>query len=261
MKKMAILGIGIVLLLTGCNYHGGNGAGVNKVEESKTVKQSAVTQMKQQIYFEKKVKIGLGKASTIQLAADENAVSGKKLLINGNAVDLSKKSELQNENCNHVKLLTNDFDNDGIQEILLLFYGGAGGTFQQFCLLKYGNKVWNIVDEDFLLPDSSLVKIKKQAKGKIKIELTNTAFEKVIDLPQNTNIRNESDIHIACRLFKLSGTKIILGLRLLNQGDDGDLLGDIRQEIYFDSVSQKLKLSKTEYLSKGKAKREKYEIY
>ncbi len=158
-------------------------------------------------------------------------------------------------------MLTNDFDNDGIQEILLLFYGGAGGTFQQFCLLKYENKVWNIVDEDFLLPDSSLVKIKKQAKGKIKIELTNTAFEKVIDLPQNTNIRNESDIHIACRLFKLSGTKIILGLRLLNQGDDGDLLGDIRQEIYFDSVSRKLKLSKTEYLSKGKAKREKYEIY
>ena len=125
-------------------------------------------------------------------------------------------------------------------------------------MLKYKNGVWNTVDENFSPLDSSCVRIKKQANRKIKIEVTNTAFEKVIALPHNMDIRNESDIHVDCRLFKLSGTKIILGLRLSNQGD---VLGDIRQEVCFDPISQKLTLSKTEYLPQDRVKREKYEIY
>ena len=85
--KRIVLWIGIALLLVGCNYMGNreeeNRAEKNRAEENRVVTQSAVTQKKQQIYCEKKVDLGLGEESTIQLTADEDAVSGKKLLING----------------------------------------------------------------------------------------------------------------------------------------------------------------------------------
>lgn len=263
MKKIMVLWVGVVLLLAGCNHADqkveGSKAVENRVATKSAVSQSSETEKDQQIYIEKKINLGLGEESTIQLVADEDAVSGKKLLINGTVVDLTAKSELQDEGCNHVKLLTNDFDQDGVQEILVLFYGGAGGSFQQFCMLKYQNKDWNIVDEDFTPLDSSFVKIKKQTNSTLKLEVTNASFEKKIDLPKNTNIKDESDIHIECRLFQLSGTKIILGLRLLDQSDDGNVLGDIRQEIRFDPASQKLELTKTKYLSKDQLKGEEYE--
>lgn len=255
MKKVAVLCLVMALLLAGC----GNEEEKNKVEVSEVTAQPTDTETQQKIYFEKKVNLGFEKETTIQLSADENAVSGKKLWMDDNCVDLTEKEELQDESCNHVKVLTNDFDDDGVQEILVLFYGGASGTFQQFCMVKYENEDWHIVDETFSQLESSSVKIQKQTDRKIKLSVTNTAFEKVIELPKKTKIKNEEDIHIECRLFQLSGNKIIVGLRLLADSENGELLGDIRQEICFDSATQKLKMSKIEYLSKARAKKEKYE--
>ena len=85
---------------------------------------------------------------------------GKKdiLKIDEESISLSDEKDLY-FNFNFCKLKAKDFDADGIKEILVLFYGGASGTFQDFCMVKYDGVKWMSVPCDWN-PDDDADNIK-----------------------------------------------------------------------------------------------------
>ena len=70
------------------------------------------------------------------------------LKIDEESINLSEEKDLY-FNFDFCKLKAKDFDADGIKEILVLFYGGAGGTFQDFCMVKYDGVKWKSVPCDW----------------------------------------------------------------------------------------------------------------
>ena len=140
MKKMVVLGVCVCVFATGCqgvekeSQNGGNVTG-QETQKPETSKPEA-SDKKAEVYYETKVDLGQKTASDIRLTAESDAVSGKKFYVDGEEIDLSAKENLKTENCQHVNVFTEDIDQDGTKDIIVAFYGGAGGTFQQFCMMK-----------------------------------------------------------------------------------------------------------------------------
>lgn len=202
---------------------------------------------KAEVYYEKELDLGQNKASEIRLTADSDAVSGKKFYVDGEEIDLSKKENLKIENCQHVNVFAEDIDQDGTKEIIIAFYGGAGGTFQQFCMLKNIDKKWKPVKGEDAHIDSDMIEIEKKTSRKIVVKVTNCDFEKEILLSKQDKIQEVSDIHIEGTSINVSKEGIFIDMLLLNQAQEGKELGKIEQKICYDEKTKKLKIAETKF--------------
>lgn len=151
MKKL-IIGAICIILLTGCG-------------SEKNVKQQDTKQVEQQVennanlqktYQEKEFDLGFQNKTAVKL--ESNDEKNLFLKIDEESINLSEEKDLY-FNFNFCKLKAKDLDADGIKEILVLFYGGASGTFQDFCMVKYDGVKWMSVPCDWE-PDEDADNIK-----------------------------------------------------------------------------------------------------
>lgn len=258
MKKMVVLGVCVCVFATGCQgveKESQNGENVTGQETQKSETQKSETpkpepsEKKGEVYYEKKVDLGQKTTADIRLTAESDAVSGKKFYVDGEEIDLSAKENLKTENCQHVNVFTEDIDQDGTKEIIVAFYGGAGGTFQQFCMMKKIDKKWKAVEGEDAPLDSSLIQIEKKTSQKIMVKVTNCDFEKEISLSEKDKIEDVSDIHTEGDLFNVTKEGIVIDTLLLNQAQEGKELGKIEQKICYDEKTKQLKITETKFVS------------
>ena len=182
MKKL-IIGAICIILLTGCgskkqikkadwktdkilattSYHQQSGWADSIIENKKYV--IYTKQVEQQVennanlqktYQEKEFDLGFQNKTAVKL--ESNDEKNLFLKIDEESINLSEEKDLY-FNFDFCKLKAKDFDADGIKEILVLFYGGAGGTFQDFCMVKYDGVKWMSVPCDWE-PDEDADNIK-----------------------------------------------------------------------------------------------------
>lgn len=258
MKKTVVLGVCICVLATGCQgvekeLQSGKTVTGQKIQKSETQKSETPkpepSDKKGEVYYEKKVDLGQKTTADIRLTAESDAVSGKKFYVDGEEIDLSAKENLKTENCQHVNVFTEDIDQDGTKEIIVAFYGGAGGTFQQFCMMKKIDKKWKAVEGEDAPLDSSLIQIEKKTSQKIMVKVTNCDFEKEISLSEKDKIEDVSDIHTEGDLFNVTKEGIVIDTLLLNQAQEGKELGKIEQKICYDEKTKQLKITETKFVS------------
>lgn len=258
MKKTVVLGVCVCVLATGCRgvekeSQSGKTVTGQEIQKSETHKSETpkpeASDKKAEVYYEKKVDLGQKTASDIRLTAESDAVSGKKFYVDGEEIDLSAKENLKTENCQHVNVFTEDIDQDGTKEIIVAFYGGAGGTFQQFCMMKKIDKKWKVVEGEGTPLDSSLIQIEKKTFQKIMVKVTNCDFEKEISLSEKDKIEDVSDIHTEGDLFNVTKEGIVIDTLLLNQAKEGKELGKIEQKICYDEKTKQLKITETKFVS------------
>ena len=258
MKKMIVLGACVCVFATGCQgvekelQNGGNVTGQEtqkpETQKPETPKPEA-SDKKAEVYYETKIDLGQKTASDIRLTAESDAVSGKKFYVDGEEIDLSAKENLKTENCQHVNVFTEDIDQDGTKEIIVAFYGGAGGTFQQFCMMKKIDKKWKLVEGEDTPLEASLIQIEKKSSQKIMVKVTNCDFEKEISLSEKDKIEDVSDIHIEGDLFNVTKEGIVIDTLLLNPAQEAKELGKIAQKICYDEKTNKLKITETKLVS------------
>ena len=245
MKKAMVLGICICVLATGCQ-NAGQGLEQKAAKSVQETQQSEKDNKEPKVYLEKGADLGLNKQSSIRLVAESDGMSGKKLYVDNEEIDLTQTIDPQ-ENCEHVQVFTQDLDKDGRKEIVTAFYGGAGGTVQQFCMLKYFDGEWKIVEESEAPLDSSVIEIEKKSSKKVVIKVTNSDFEQEIFSADKDKIRDVSDVHIEARSLEVSETGISVSALLINQAQEGKLLGNIQQKLCYDSKTKKLKIKETKF--------------
>ena len=253
MKKMVVLGVCVCVFATGCQgveKESQNGENVTGQETQKpeTPKPEA-SDKKAEVYYETKVDLGQKTTADIRLTAESDAVSGKKFYVDGEEIDLSAKENLKTENCQHVNVFTEDIDQDDAKEIVVAFYGGAGGTFQQFCMIKNIDKKWKLIEGEDTPLDSSLIQVEKKSSQKIAVKVTNCDFEKEISLSEKDKIQDVSDIYVEGALFNVTKEGIVIDTLLLNQAQEGKELGKIEQKICYDEKTKQLKITETKFVS------------
>lgn len=213
-----------------------------------------------EVYWEKTEDLGLQKKSTIRLeSGTEDAPL--KMVIDEEAVDVVQGQEgIRYENPAYTRMLKKDFDGDGIMEIVLLFFGGAGGTYQDFRMIKNDGKRWNIVPAGFDLGDSEpSVRLKELKNNSLQIDVEKTGYKKIVRLPADkTKEKNKVVFGIGYHFFELQEDEIIVAYRIYVDCV-GDGIGDVRQSIRFDKDSGKLVLGETDYMTIEKAEKRKYE--
>ena len=130
-KRYLVLMVSILVLLFGCG-------GRNHLTETKNTYPPEKTDIAKEIYWEKKEDLGFQKTSTVHLESNKDN-SGLKIVIDGYPVSLENEKELTYQNFDFTKMIKKDFDEDGIMEIVILFYGR---TFENFRVIKYDGKTW-----------------------------------------------------------------------------------------------------------------------
>lgn len=255
-KRHFILMISILVLLFGCGER-------NTSTETKNTYPSEKPDIATEIYWEEKEDLGFQKTSSVYLESNKDN-SGLKIVIDGCPVSLEKEKDLTYENYNFTKMIKKDFDEDGIMEIVLLFYGGASGTFQNFRVIKYDGKTWGMVNmgqvEDTW---SNFVEVKALKNSSVKIEVKKTGYKTTVKLPNNKYLKREGEKAISgtgYHFFELQDNDIIV-VHQLYLNNVGDAFGQVRQKIHLDEKGTELILGETSYMSQKDAKGRKYEMY
>lgn len=255
-KSYIILVFGIILLLFGC----GKASSTDGDENAVSSEQLEGTK---EIYWERAEDLGLAKKSVIRLESKKDG-SNLTIVIDGYPVSLKDEKEVTNENYNFTKMIKNDFDKDGIMEVVLLFFGGSGGTFQNFRMIKYDNQKWDIVHMDLTgLTDTSFVNVKALKNNFVKIYVEKTGYNNTIKIPKKKYMAKGGKLAIVgagYKLFELQEDKMVVAYRLYIN-NLGDSLGDVRQKIQFDKSRKKLIFGETSYMSIKKAAKRPYEVY
>lgn len=255
MKKagIAILFLGMILSIAGCGKQESTGD-----SESKDLVEQP--EAKRELYWEKTEDLGLEKKSTVCLESSEEH-SDLKIVIDGEAVSLEGEKGIQYENPNFTKMITKDFDKDGVMEIILLFYGGASGTYQNFRMIKWNEEKWDLVPVDVSDEEmEAFVEVTGTENNSVQINVKKTGYQKIVQLPQKYASKEEADFGIGYHFFEVQGDYIIVAYRVY-VGHAGDDIGDVRQEIQFDETDTKLILGETGYMPIEKAKKREYEVY
>lgn len=202
-------------------------------------------------YWERTEDLGLPKESDVRLQSNSGH-SGLKMIID------SCEMELQDEgilcfNYNFTKMRTKDLDGDGVKEIVLLFYGGASGTFQNFRVIKYDGQKWAVVPMEWDgWKDDSFVDVKALKNCSVKISVPKTGYDKTVKLPENEYLKKEGEqaaVGVGYRLFKWSDRGIEVSEQLY-ANNVGDTFGEVRQNIRWNEDGTRLVLGKTSYRQK-----------
>lgn len=250
-KRYLVLMVSILVLLFGCG-------GRNHLTETKNTYPPEKTDIAKEIYWEKKEDLGFQKTSIVHLESNKDN-SGLKIVIDGYPVSLENEKELKYQNFNFTEMIKKDFDEDGIMEIVILFYGRS---FENFRVIKYDGKTWGMVNmgqvEDMW---SNFIEVKALKNSSVKINVKKTGYKKTVKLPNNKYLKGEKAISgTGYRFFELQDNDIIVVHQLyLNRV--GDAFGQVRQKIHLDEKGTKLIMGETSYMSQKAAKRRKYAMY
>lgn len=250
-KRYLVLMVSILVLLFGCG-------GRNHLTETKNTYPPEKTDIAKEIYWEKKEDLGFQKTSIVHLESNKDN-SGLKIVIDGYPVSLENEKELKYQNFNFTEMIKKDFDEDGIMEIVILFYGRS---FENFRVIKYDGKTWGMVNmgqvEDMW---SNFIEVKALKNSSVKINVKKTGYKKTVKLPNNKYLKGEKAISgTGYRFFELQDNDIIVVYQLyLNRV--GDAFGQVRQKIHLDEKGTKLIMGETSYMSQKAAKRRKYAMY
>lgn len=198
-KSYIILMFCIILSLFGCGK-------VEDIGKDKNAVSSEQSGSKKEIYWERTENLGLQKESVIRLES-MNDNSGASLVIDDFSVSLGNEKGIAKENYNFTKMLKQDFDKDGIMEIVLLFFGGSSGTFQNFRVIKFDKDKWEIVPMDFNDGgDSALVTVKALKSNQVQISVKDTGYSKTIKLlKKKYPVEGEETMGAGYRFFKIIG--------------------------------------------------------
>lgn len=252
-KRYLVLMVSILVLLFGCG-------GRNHLTETKNTYPPEKTDIAKEIYWEKKEDLGFQKTSIVHLESNKDN-SGLKIVIDGYPVSLENEKELKYQNFNFTEMIKKDFDEDGIMEIVILFYGRS---FENFRVIKYDGKTWGMVNmgqvEDMW---SNFIEVKALKNSSVKIDVKKTGYKKTVKLPNNKYLKREGEKAISgtgYRFFELQDNDIIVVHQLyLNRV--GDAFGQVRQKIHLDEKGTELIMGETSYMSQKAAKRRKYAMY
>lgn len=249
---IAILFFGMALSIAGCG----------KQESTGDRENTALTEqpeIKRELYWEETEDLGLDKKSTVCLESSGEH-SDLKLVIDGEVVSLAEEKGIQYENPNYTKMKTKDLDKDGIMEIILLFYGGAGGTYQNFRMVKWNGEKWGLVPMDFSDEEmETFVEVTGSGNNSVQINVQKTGYKKTVQLPPKYASKKEVVSGIGYHFFEIRKEDIIVAYRVYAD-HVGDGIGDVRQKIRFDETGKKLILGETDYMPIEKAKERKYEV-
>lgn len=252
-KRYLVLMVSILVLLFGCG-------GRNHLTETKNTYPPEKTDIAKEIYWEKKEDLGFQKTSIVHLESNKDN-SGLKIVIDGYPVSLENEKELKYQNFNFTEMIKKDFDEDGIMEIVILFYGRS---FENFRVIKYDGKTWGMVNmgqvEDMW---SNFIEVKALKNSSVKIEVKKTGYKTTVKLPNNKYLKREGEKAISgtgYRFFELQDNDIIVVHQLyLNRV--GAAFGQVRQKIHLDEKGTELIMGETSYMSQKAAKRRKYAMY
>lgn len=221
------------------------------------------TENTKEIYWEKTENLGLSNKSIVRLESNPDN-SDLRVVIDGNSVNLESEEERIYENYNFTKIIKSDFDKDGIMEIVLLFFGGSSGTYQDFRVIKFNGKTWEVIHRDFEnRDDTPFVNVKALENNCIQIDVEKTGYNKIVKLPKNKYLTEEgekAEVGTGYRFFELQDDNIIVAYRVYVK-NVGNGIGDVRQKIEFDENSGKLVLGETSYMAIKEAKERAYEGY
>lgn len=208
----------------------------------------------------KKEDLGFQKTSIVHLESNKDN-SGLKIVIDGYPVSLENEKELKYQNFNFTEMIKKDFDEDGIMEIVILFYGRS---FENFRVIKYDGKTWGMVNmgqvEDMW---SNFIEVKALKNSSVKIDVKKTGYKKTVKLPNNKYLKREGEKAISgtgYRFFELQDNDIIV-VHQLYLNNVGDAFGQVRQKIHLDEKGTELIMGETSYMSQKAAKRRKYAMY
>lgn len=268
-RKVFVLLLGIMLLLTACGD--GDNEIINEnqsspVPESSEVEKLTATETPSnediEVYWTKTENLGLPTENSLQLESNADG-SGLTLIVDDDKVSLEEKDTLHND-YNMTKMLKKDFDDDGIMEIIILFYGGAGGSFQNFRMIKYDGQKWNVIPMDWDgEKDDSFVDVKALKDGSVQIDVAKTGYNKTITLHNNKYLEKEGEnanIGVGCQFFETMDNYIVAAYELYAD-NVGDAFGHVRQQIRLNQDGTRLILGKSSYMSIKKAKKRAYELY
>lgn len=200
-----------------------------------------------EIYWEQTRDLGFSGESSIKLESDADH-TGLRLVIDESSLSLEGEKELINEN--HIKMVYKDFDQDGIMEIVLLSFGGSGGTFQNFRVVKYNGEKWELLPMEFAYPDDMFVQVEVQKDASLQVDVEETGYHKTINLPENGYLAKKGKkavVGVGYHFIEIEDECITIAYRLY-VNNVGDAVGDIRQKICFDDKYKKLILGETGYM-------------
>lgn len=221
------------------------------------------TENTKEIYWEKTENLGLPNKSIVRLESNPDN-SDLRIVIDENSVNLESEEEKTYENYNFTKIIKSDFDKDGIMEIVLLFFGGSSGTYQDFRVIKFNGKTWEVIHRDFEnRDDTPFVNVKALGNNCIQIDVEKTGYNKIVKLPKNKYLTEEgekAEVGTGYRFFELQDDNIIVAYRVYVK-NVGNGIGDVRQKIEFDENSGKLVLGETSYMAIKEAQERAYEGY
>lgn len=204
-----------------------------------------------EIYWERTEDLGLPKKSNVCLQSGSDH-SGLKMIIDSCEVDLHDEGILY-FNYSLTKMRTKDLDKDGVKEIVLLFYGGASGTFQNFRVIKFDGQKWAVVPMDWDgEKDSPFVDVKALKNSSVRIAVPKTGYKKTVKLPGNAYLKREGEqaaAGVGYRFFKWSDQGIAVSHQLY-VNNVGDAFGEVRQNIQWNEDGTRLVLGKTSYRQK-----------
>ena len=187
--------------------------------------------------------------------------TGLKIVIDGYPVSLENEKELKYQNFNFTEMIKKDFDEDGIMEIVILFYGRS---FENFRVIKYDGKTWGMVNMGQIEDTwSNFVEVKALKNSSVKIEVKKTGYKTTVKLPNNKYLKREGEKAISgtgYHFFELQDNDIIV-VHQLYLNNVGDAFGQVRQKIHLDEKGTELIMGETSYMSQKAAKRRKYAMY
>lgn len=259
MKKVySLLMVCSMLILTAC---GGTGV-VNEEQSAASLETPAPTPEDEKVvWWEKIENLGLKEESSIRLESDEDNL-GLKMIIDQCVVDLSQES-LQHNNYNFTKMLKKDWDGDGVMEVFLLFYGGSGGSFQNFRMIKFDGQKWRVIPMDWDSEEGFYVDVKALRNNSVQINIEDIGYEKTVQVSGNDYLKKEgekADVGSGYRFFELLDDGVVVAYRLYAD-NVGDGFGDLRQKIQLNQDGTRLVFGETNYMPIKKAKKRAYEIY
>lgn len=257
MKKVcaAILLFGVILSVVACGEPEHTG-------DSETTDLAKQPEIKKEVYWEKTEDLGLEEKSTVRLESGAEH-QGLEIVIDEEAVSLEGEEGIRYENPNFTKMIKKDFDKDGVMEIILLFFGGSGGIYQNFRMIRSNGENWEMVPMDFNDEEmESFVKVKASQNNSVQIDVEKTGYRKTVPLPDKYQKKEKEDkvFGIGYRFFEVQGEDIIVACRLYAD-KVGEGIGDVRQKIGLDETGTKLILGETSYMPIEKAQKRAYEVY
>ena len=258
MKKIySLLIVCSMLILTAC---GGTGSAKEEQVSASPETQAPTPEDEKVVWWEKTENLGLGEESSISLESDENN-SGLKMIIDQCVVDLSQES-LQHNNYNFTKILKKDWDRDGVMEVFLLFYGGSGGSFQNFRMIKFDGQKWSVIPMDWN-SEEGFVDVKALKDSFVQINIKDLGYEKTVQVAGNDYLKNEGSkaaVGSGYQFFELLDDSVVVAYRLYADNLENGF-GDLRQKIQLNQDGTRLIFGETNYMPIKKAKKRAYEMY